>query len=606
MTYSNIARLDRSPDSTDDRYLAARRSNNDVLRAVADHTIPRLFQRTVERHPDDVALRWPAGDGWAEWTWRTYRDVAARTATVLAELGVVPGDRVALMLSNRPEFHATDLGALLVGAIPFSIYNSSSNEQIKHFLRDASARVLVVERGLLDSALEAAAECPDLAHVLAVDGDDGDGDDGDEPRALDRLVARCEPIDVDAAAARSRPDDVATLIYTSGTTGPPKAVLLSHRNIAATLEGRLDALGLDLQGRRLVSYLPMAHIAERSYSHYLPARTGAAVTICPDPGAINEYLLSVRPELLFGPPRVFERLRDRLRTIARSDEQLAACLAQPNAAGADALARARAHVGLDACRFALTGSAPVNPALIEFFEAIGVPIATVYGLSESCSLISVGIAGGRRDTVGVPIAGCEVRLADDGEVLSRGSNTFIGYLGDAEGSAAAIDEAGWLHTGDIGEIVDGELRIIDRKKELIVTAGGKNVSPVQIEALIKDHAPVSHVCVIGDGRPYVTALVVLADAVARDDGAAIVEQVVAGVAAANSRLNHAEQVKRIAVVDDVWTPDSQLLTATMKLRRRGIAARYAALIESIYEPKPEFPVINVTGAGRDSLVVAGG
>ena len=598
------------------------RTDEDVLAAVEGQTVPSLFRATVMRFPDQPALRWKADGGWREWTWREYAERAARSAALFTDLGVRRGDRVAVMLRNRPEFHAVDMGAYLAGATPFSVYNSSSPEQIAYLIGHSEATVAVVDADFVKSVEEVRGELPDLRHLIVV------ADEGVEaPNGLplwSTAIESVTPVDLEEAAGNVTPDDIATFIYTSGTTGPPKAVMLSHRNICWLLESLTGVMGMPMAQRRMLSYLPMAHVAERIFTHYLPAREGATVTPCPDPTLVAAYLGEVRPEAFFGPPRIFEKMRAGLITALGATPEGKAALEQGLAAGralfdARVAGRApseqdqarweqfdqalfssvRAKVGLDACRVAFTGAAPPPPEVVEFFNCIGVPLSEVYGLSEDTGLMTAEVASPRLASVGKPIPGCTVRLLDDGEILCRGGHVFLGYFKDPEKTAEVLDDEGWLHSGDIGVVDDdGYIRIVDRKKELIITAGGKNISPANIEAALKTIPLVGQACVIGDRRPYVTALLTLDPDVAAQwaaehgvegvaasdlaDNAELRDEIERGVAAVNERLSNVERVKKFLVLGDEWMPDSDLLTPTMKLKRRGVAERYAADIDDLY------------------------
>jgi long-chain acyl-CoA synthetase len=507
------------------------------------------------------------------------------------------------------------MGVYLTAAAPFSVYNSSSPEQIVYLLEHSGARVVFAEQAFsaqLDAALAAMTSPPAL---VTIDG----ADDSWEQR-----IAQVHPVDLDEAAAIVAPDDLATLIYTSGTTGPPKAVMLTHANISWLLAALVEVMGMDLAGRRMLSYLPMAHVAERIFTHYLPAREGALVTPCPDPAQVGRYLPEVRPEAFFGPPRVFEKMRSGLLAALTATPEGAQATDEALAAGRQVfaarsqgdepapevvtawehadrtlLAGIRTRIGLDACQVAFTGAAPPPVEVIEFFNFIGVPLSEVYGLSEDTGLMTAEVGRPRIGTVGRPVPGCSVRLLDDGEILCRGGHVFAGYMNDPEKTAEVLDADGWLHTGDIGSIdADGYIRIVDRKKELIITAGGKNISPANIEAQLKQQAIIGEACVIGDRRPYVTAVLTLdldaARAVARERGVeadtvadlvaqpAVLGAVEQAVQAANEHLSNVERVKKFHLTTDEWAPDSDLLTPTMKLKRRGVVARYADDIEALY------------------------
>ncbi len=425
-----------------------------------------------------------------------------------------------------------------------------------------------------------------------------------------------EPLDLAAAESRLTPDELATVIYTSGTTGPPKGVQITHANVCWVLEGdrRLAAdAGQDRRGWRLISYLPMAHIAERMLTHYGAAGFGFEVTTCPDIQQMGSYLGATRPQVFFGVPRVWEKMHATIMALVAADNDQRVALLRAVDLGHEVREAARRGeepspdvqaafdeteptrllvrqlVGLDAVETALSGAAPLPGEILRFFDGLGIPLVEVYGLSETTGIVTWDLAGhDRPGTVGRAFPGVEVRLEEDGEVLTRGGAVFPGYLDDPVRTAEVLDADGWFHTGDVGRLDDGYLTIVDRKKELIITAGGKNVSPANLEAALKANPLVGQAAVIGDGRPYVAALVVLdPDAaaawagargltdIARDLGQLaehpdLLAEVQKAVDAANSHFSSVEQVRRFRVLPDEWVPDSEVLTPTMKLKRRGV------------------------------------
>jgi long-subunit acyl-CoA synthetase (AMP-forming) len=583
-----------------------------------DDTIPSRFLETVRGRSDSVAFRSPGG---AELTFGAYGDRAARVARGLRELGVGHGDRVVMLIGNRPEFHVADMAVLLLGATPISIYNSSSPEQIRYLAGHARASVAIVEDvGYLERVTAVRDALPDLVHVVLIDGEPGPTDD---IVTWDGLLD-FDPLDLDVAALTAQPDDLATVIYTSGTTGPPKGVMLDHANICWTVDSIAAALDFSPEGYRIVSYLPMAHIAERLTTHYAGMVFGYEVTTCPDIRQLGATLAAARPQILFGVPRTYEKIHSGIQAALAIDASRAEAFAEALEVGArvaDAQARdadipsalqrefdevdanvlrpVRQLLGLDAVDVAVTAAAPIPVEILGFFRALGLPLSEMYGLSESSGPLTWEPRRIRLGTVGHAIPGGEVRLAEDHEVLGRGGNIFRGYLDDPERTAEALDADGWLHTGDIGELdADGYLRIVDRKKEIIITAGGKNVSPANAEAALKAQPLIGQVCVVGDGEPFIAALIVLdpdvAPAWAAANGAASTEssalatdpvvlaEVAREVEEANRRFAHSEQIRKFAVLADEWLPDSDELTPTMKLKRHSIATKYAREIADLY------------------------
>jgi long-chain acyl-CoA synthetase len=591
--------------------------------AVAGETVPTRFLRMVGQHGDRVALRWRnPDDSWGELTWDEYAGRVSRVAAGLQGLGVKRGDRVLLMMRNRPEFHVADLAALFCGATPISIYNSSAPEQVQYLAAHSGAKVAVVEDiGFLERFLKVRSELPALEHLAILDDPDGlAGDDVVDARTL----SKSDPADLQELAKIAQPEDLCTVIYTSGTTGPPKGVMLSHYNIVFTAEGYLQLLEGDTLGWRAVSYLPMAHIAERMTGHYLALVGGLEVTTCPETSQLSTYLAHVRPQTFFGVPRVWEKMYSGVSAALSADPEKAQKFDEALAAAkpidearrrGDALTAEqqqawefldqvafkgiRELLGLDQCEIAVTGAAPIPIDVLEWFRCIGVPFSEVYGMSESSGPMTWEPYRVKVGTVGKAFPGCEVKLLDDGEVDCRGGNVFEGYLNDPEKTRDALDEDGWLHSGDIGEFdAEGYLRIVDRKKELIITAGGKNISPANLEAALKSFPLIGQAAVIGDKRPFISALLVLdpevAPAWAKQHGIAssslaelasnaeVVAEVEANVREANAKFSQVEQVKKWTLLGEEWLPDSDELTPTMKLKRRGINEKYGAEIEALY------------------------
>lgn len=572
-------------------------------RALASGTLCEAFATTVAEHGDELAL---AAHGREQtWTWSQYAGDAQRYAAGLAALGVRRGDVVCLMLTNRPEFNICDAAAMHLGAICCSIYNTSPAEQIEHVLRSADPRAVIVEAAFLERLLEARESAGSTAQVVVVDGDAPSG-----TLSLDDLGSRGEAgFDVEAAARAVTPDDVLCLIYSSGTTGPPKAVELTHHNLLSQIRA-MEAVHPLTPGGRLISFLPHAHVADRWCTHYTSMAYGASVHCLADTGQLFAYSAQVRPTAWGGVPRIWEKLKAALeRMLAENPDpqqrerasaalQLGLERAAARAAGevpADLEARwreadrelfapLRRALGLDEVTVFAVGSAPTPRHVLDFFDAVGIEICEMWGLTECSANGAINPPGAiRRGTVGKPLPGFELRIADDGEILLRGPMVMRGYRGDPQRTAEAIDPAGWLHTGDIGTLdEDGYLTIVDRKKELIINASGKNMSPVNIEAKIKAESPrIEHVVAIGDRRPYNVALVVLDPESALPDDEA--QQLVAeAIDRANTHLSRPEQIKRFHIVDEPWEVGGPCLTPTSKLKRRPIGERYAAEIEELY------------------------
>jgi long-chain acyl-CoA synthetase len=590
-------------------------------RALAAATMCEAFQLTASERPDQVALR-TISDG-VSITFGEYAERVGRIASGLHALGVRRGDTVAFMLTNRPEFHLIDAAAMHLGATPFSIYNTSSPEQIAYLLGDAGNRVFVLERAFRERALEAMRTAGNVERLVVIDGATG------EEISLDELEGAPTPdgFDFEATWRAVQPDDVLTLIYTSGTTGPPKGVELTHANELAEIRG-VDAVARPRLGGSVVSFLPHAHIADRGLSHYGSMAWGYTVTCCPELTQVFAHVADAHPTFFGSVPRLWEKLKAQLDAgvEAEPDESKRAAVKQAIELGMRKVrleqagepvpedlrapyeqaeravfSKMRARLGLERCEWYMIGAAPAPLEVLEFFAAIGIPICEVWGMSELTSIATlVPPERLKLGTVGPAIPGVEVRLADDGEVLVRGDTVMAGYRNQPDRTAETIDSEGWLHTGDIGTLDDdGFLRIIDRKKELIINAAGKNMSPANIEQHLKSSsALIGQAIAIGDRRPYNVALIVLdpdaAAAFAAEHGLVdsslealsaeplVLEEVAAGVERANSHLSRVEQIKRFKVLPCDWPPAGDELTPTMKLKRRPIAEKYAAEIEALY------------------------
>jgi len=526
------------------------------------------------------------------------------------------------MLGNRPEFHIADLAVMTLGATPFSIYQTYAPEQIQYVVSDAGARVAIIESQYLDRFREARKDLPDLETLVVIEGADGD-----DVTPLSEVERPDEDFDGIAARNAVEPDAVLTLIYTSGTTGPPKGVQITHHNMIAAVRTTDDIIEFP-DGGRVISWLPAAHIAERAAHHYIPMAYGLEITTCPNPREIAGFLPEVRPNWFFAVPRIWEKLKAGLETMlaAQPDEQrkpaeaalqasiekvrleqrgeevpedLAATVAK---ADEEMFSKLRVMLGLDQIVAVNVGAAPTPVEVLEFFHAIGVPVGELWGMSETCGAgacnppdrVKIG-------TVGPPSPGSEIKLAEDGEVLIKAEFVMPGYRHLPEKTAEAFDDDGFLRTGDIGEFdEDGYLRIVDRKKELIINAAGKNMSPANIEATLKAASPlIGNAACIGDAKPYNTALIVLdadfapawasqhgiedtsLEALSRDDQmrAAVQE----GVDTANAKLARVEQIKKFTIVEGDWLPGGDELTPTMKLKRKPIDRKYQGAIAAMYE-----------------------
>ncbi len=593
-------------------------------------TIPDRLLAQAAARPDAPAL-WhqPADSGWQAISWRQYAELAEAFAGALLAMDYAPGWGVAILSDNCVPWLVADLGAMLARAVPAGVYPTLTAEQAAYIISHCEARVVVVQDPLQWAKLQSVLDqLPALKRVVIIHGADA----VDDPLAvgfeafLDEGRAHGEA--VQARVAELVPEDLGTLIYTSGTTGHPKGVMLDHRNLAFTARSALSAVGEVGPEDCMISYLPLSHIAEQMFSVHLHTTAGYPLWLCPRLEDLKATLLVARPTFFLGVPRVWEKFKAALEgklgeltgvkgaiarwALAVGLRAVPDLVAHGEASGAlgwqhrlaDRLfyGKLKAQLGLDRLKVASSGAAPIGRDVVQFFWAIGVPIHEVYGQSEGTGPTTFNrpVPGERRlGTVGLPLPGVEVRIAEDGEILVRGDNVFVGYLKQPADTAEALQD-GWLHSGDVGRFdADGFLCITDRKKDLIITAGGKNVAPQHIEALLKGIAGVGQAVVIGDRRKYLSALLTVdpeaTPALAAQHGwptdpqalaahAGFKAHVDAGVAAVNGQLARYETLKRWTVLPDDFTLEGGELTPTQKVKRRVVDAKYAAQIEALYAP----------------------
>jgi long-chain acyl-CoA synthetase len=594
---------------------------NEMTTTERPTTLCEAFQRTAAIAPDAVALRTPGGT--QAMTWREYAAQVRRVAAGLAGLGVRRGDTVSLMMANRIEFYPLDVGAQHVGATSFSVYNTLPAEQLTYLFDNAGTKVVICEQQYVGRIRASGAP---IERIVCIDGSP------EKTLSLDDLYAAAtDDFDFESTWRAVQPDDVITLIYTSGTTGNPKGVETTHANLLFEAFA-LDAVLGSRFGDRTTSYLPSAHIADRMGALYSQEVLGTQVTVVPDPRAIAAALPDARPTVWGAVPRVWEKLKAAidfaaanepdeakrqglqwgLSVAAKRAAALVAGEAVPDDVAAEwqiademVLSKLREKLGFDQLRWSVSGAAPIPKETLAFFAGIGIPICEVWGMSELSCVASVSHPReARLGTVGKLLPGLEAKIAEDGELLVRGPLVMKGYRKEPAKTAEAIDADGWLHTGDILEMdPDGSLRVVDRKKELIINAAGKNMSPANIENTILAACPmVGAMVTIGEGRPYNTALMVFdADSVApyaaqhglSDASPAalaadpeVIARIAAGVAEGNAKLSRVEQIKRFRVLPTLWEPGGEEMTLTMKLKRRPIGEKYAAEIEELYASEP--------------------
>ncbi len=602
----------------------------DIDAAVSGKTVCTIFADAAKNWGDLPALRWKRDGEWHTLHWHGYRAEVAAVTMALRGLGFGPGQFGLIMARNVPEHVIADLGIVHAGGTAISVYNTLAPEQVEYVANHSEASVAIVEdESLLAKFLDIRSSTPHLRHLVLIRGKAREGVMLWESFVAEgRAAYERDPAAFEASARAVGPEDTVSLIYTSGTTGPPKGVMYSQNNVVWTLESARRVL--ELHNETLLSYLPLAHVAERFTSQWGSIYNGHEVYLCPDPVELLPYLLEARPTAFVGVPRVWEKLMAGINAGigAEPDETkrqmaqgaLAASMqayrlkrdGQPVPAELAAVVERaqplfmllRAKIGLDRCHLAITSTAPCRPEVHEFWAALGMPLFEVWGMSELTGpATAVPINDHRAPSVGVPLPGVEARLGEDGELLIRGGNVMVGYYREPAKTAEAVDADGWMHSGDIAQLgPDGHYRIVDRKKELIITSAGKNISPANLEALAKSSAIIGQAVAIGDGRKFISVLVVLdpqvaplwgkAHGVASSSMAelaehpAMVAEVRRALAVANTHLSRVEQFKRFTILPAEWSPESEELTPTMKLKRRVINAKYKDQVDAMYGDPP--------------------
>lgn len=607
----------------------------DIDRAATDgrQSVCDLLTSTAQHWGAEPAYSDRDGDGpWQTITWEQTRQSALELAAGLIALGLQPGQRVALMMPNRTEHVLADLGAVHAGGVPVTVYATLAADQVAFVAGDADARIAVLDgAGELARWQPVLDQLPGLTTVIVRDAASCPAGDQYLTWAdFAALGARRYAADPGAVAARVAPlrlDDPVTMLYTSGTTGSPKGVQITHRNVFYEMESSA-ATGFLLEHVRWVSYLPLAHIAERMFSIYGAIRNVSHVHFCHDASSgLIGALGAVQPTAFFGVPRVWEKIQAGITALLAAEKDPARRQAveqamdtgrryvrsrefgsttpgelaeEFRAADESVLAPVRALLGLGDAVSVSSAAAPLPPEVGSFFAGLGLPILDVYGMTETTGAVSVNTPGAfRLGTVGRALPGVEITIAGDGEILTRSPLNTPGYLNLPGRSAELIDAEGWLHTGDIGSLdADGFLSVVDRKKELIITSGGENISPAAIENLLVAHPLIGQALSFGDARPYVIALLTLdgdvapAWAAARGIQAAslaelaaepvVLQAVAQAVDSANQQLARVQQVKAWRLLPAEWTADSEELTPTLKVKRRVVHAKYADVIDALY------------------------
>lgn len=597
-------------------------------------TPQKLWRLRCRQWSAEPALRHKKKGIWHTVSWAGYYEQARAIGLALAELGPSAGQTVAVLSENRPEWLYADMGAQAMGLIGVGIYPTSSAEQLAFILQDSHARVLVVEnQEQLDKALAVRRQCPQLQRIVVIDLEGlrklSDPQVMSWSQLLERgqmLAAQAEQAErFEAAIDAGQANNIAFLVYTSGTTGQPKGAMVANRNLVFQIASATQYLQI-AHGDRTLSFLPLCHIAERMGTVYNPLSIGPIVHFPENSGTVFIDAREVMPHLLFGPPRFWEKMYSQVTLYMQDAIGLArwayrlvtaegAALAEQRLAGLAVPAwrtlryrlmarivfsNLRSFLGLSQVKTALTGAAPVPPDLLKWYMSIGIDLIESYGLTETCGFctatppqrIKIGAAG-------VKALGTQVRIAEHDEILVRGPNVFAGYWNMPEKTAETLDADGWLHTGDCGEIdEDGYLRVKDRIKDIIITSGGKNITPSLIENQIKFSPYISDAVVIGESRRYITCLVMIdpdnvaqfaqerqvpyTDFASLTRAPEVLQLIASEIEAVNAKLARVEQIKQFRLIDQLLTPEDEELTPTMKLKRKVVTAKYASLIDTMY------------------------
>jgi len=583
-------------------------------------TIPHRLLQQAQLRPSAIAYQVKVGGQWQPTTWRDFAAEVRLAARALIALGFPRGGTISILGFNRPEWVILDHAAMMAGGAPAGIYTTCSPEEVQYIVHHSESRVVLVENAAqLAKVTSKRAELPLLQTIVMMRGASVPPGSGDDVLSWDDFVAKGTTVaesTLDQRVDAIEQADLATLIYTSGTTGPPKGVMLSHDNLAWTARTLAD-IGGGVDTDASLSYLPLSHIAEQMASIHMPATVGAMVYYAESLEKIADNLKDSRPTVFFGVPRIWEKfhaaLGGKLAEVTGVKAKLVAWARQVctevnklrdrneplpmklslqyRLAHKLVIGKLKAALGFDRARTLISGAAPIAADVLEFFASLDLPIREIYGQSEDTGPTSFNLPGKTKiGTVGPPLPGLECKLAEDGEILIRGRNVFLGYFKEPEATADALDD-GWLRSGDLGAFdKEGFLSITGRKKEIIITAGGKNIAPKNIEAAIKQSPLVGEVVVIGDRRKYLTALITFDEAAARklvpDGDLAEAPQLRSAIQTqidqVNATLARVEQVKKFAILAKPFGIDTGELTPTLKIKRKVIAQKYAREIEAMY------------------------
>ena len=625
-----------------------------VTSAIEGKTLIDFIDRNANDYGDYPALNTPANKEYSAWdsiSWSEYRETSKALAAGLMELGLKPGDTAFIMSNNTKEHNIADLGIVYTGATPSTLYKQLKFSQIEYVANLMEAKVAIVgDLELFEEVNKAKKECINLEAIVLINGYE-EKKDLDYVYSYHELIEKGREINssdsskLEKATATITPDSLACLIFTSGTTGKPKGVMISHKNVLWTIESLFGQMIPASMHPRIVSYLPMAHIAARAGDHYQAIYRVGQIFPVPVLEDMRDALPTIKPSVFLAVPRVWEKFKAGLETRIEENPKKD-LIAKAIANGLEKVeyeqkgesvplmvkikdavfsklvfSKFKEGLGIMDTEYFVTAAAPMNKDVHKWFHAIGIDVTEIYGMTEDTGPATIGIPGGAVETfskklksegidvpkvlnpigkVGIPIPGTEVKVEEDGELCLRGNHVTQGYFKAEEETKETFDSEGWLHTGDLAEIDNsGYVKIIGRKKEILITSAGKNIAPVEVEDLIKPHQLIGQVCVVGDGKKYLSALVVLdgdggAEAWASDNGMEysiesmasdpkVVDAIQKQVDEANSQVAQVQQIKKFVVLEKEWTDSSGELTPTLKLKRNVIAEMYNDEIESMYE-----------------------
>tara|TARA_B100001939_G_scaffold129753_1_gene112598 strand:+ start:902 stop:2827 length:1926 start_codon:yes stop_codon:yes gene_type:complete len=625
-----------------------------ITSAIEGKTLIDFIDRNANDYGDYPALNTPANKEYSAWdsiSWSEYRETSKALAAGLMELGLKPGDTAFIMSNNTKEHNIADLGIVYTGATPSTLYKQLKFSQIEYVANLMEAKVAIVgDLELFEEVNKAKKECINLEAIVLINGYE-EKKDLDYVYSYHELIEKGREINssdsskLEKATATITPDSLACLIFTSGTTGKPKGVMISHKNVLWTIESLFGQMIPASMHPRIVSYLPMAHIAARAGDHYQAIYRVGQIFPVPVLEDMRDALPTIKPSVFLAVPRVWEKFKAGLETRIEENPKKD-LIAKAIANGLEKVeyeqkgesvplmvkikdavfsklvfSKFKEGLGIMDTEYFVTAAAPMNKDVHKWFHAIGIDVTEIYGMTEDTGPATIGIPGGAVETfskklksegidvpkvlnpigkVGIPIPGTEVKVEEDGELCLKGNHVTQGYFKAEEETKETFDSEGWLHTGDLAEIDNsGYVKIIGRKKEILITSAGKNIAPVEVEDLIKPHQLIGQVCVVGDGKKYLSALVVLdgdggAEAWASDNGMEysiesmasdpkVVDAIQKQVDEANSQVAQVQQIKKFVVLEKEWTDSSGELTPTLKLKRNVIAEMYNDEIESMYE-----------------------